>query len=152
VGSLRPLDEVDLKILRILQEDARTPFSRVAKEVGVSEATIHMRVKKLREMGVLKGFQALVNPSSVGKELTAITLIKADPTRYGEILERLKEVPDVYEIYDVTGEYDAVLKLRLGSREELASLIDSIGKIPGVLATLTMIVLKAVKEERKLRF
>jgi Lrp/AsnC family transcriptional regulator for asnA, asnC and gidA len=82
VGGLRPLDEIDLQILRILQEDARTPFSRVAKEVGVSEATIHMRVKKLRETGVLKGFQAFVDPSSVGKELTAITLIKADPTRY----------------------------------------------------------------------
>jgi len=152
VGCLRPLDDVDLRILRMLQEDARTPFSRVAKEVGVSEATVHMRVKKLKELGVLRGFQALVDPSSVGKGLTAITLIKADPMKYAEILERLKSIPDVYEVYDVTGEYDAVVKLRSGSREELASLIDDIGKIPGVSATLTMIVLKTVKEESKVRF
>ncbi len=149
---MRPLDDVDLRILRMLQEDARTPFSRVAKEVGVSEATVHMRVKKLKELGVLRGFQALVDPSSVGKGLTAITLIKADPMKYAEILERLKSIPDVYEVYDVTGEYDAVVKLRSGSREELASLIDDIGKIPGVSATLTMIVLKTVKEESKVRF
>lgn len=152
MGCLRPLDDVDLRILRMLQEDARTPFSRVAKEVGVSEATVHMRVKKLKELGVLRGFQALVDPSSVGKGLTAITLIKADPMKYAEILERLKSIPDVYEVYDVTGEYDAVVKLRSGSREELASLIDDIGKIPGVSATLTMIVLKTVKEESKVRF
>ena len=146
------LDEVDLRILRLLQDDARTPFSRVAKEVGVSEATVHMRVRKLRELGVLRGFQALVDPSSVGKGLTAITLIKADPMKYSEILERLRAIPDVYEVYDVTGEYDAVVKLRSGSREELASLIDDIGRIPGVSATLTMIVLKTIKEETRVRF
>ena len=152
MGSLRHLDEVDLRILRMLQEDARIPFSRVAKEVGVSEATVHMRVKRLKELGVLRGFQALVDPSSVGKGLTAITLIKADPMKYGEILEKLKSIPDVYEVYDVTGEYDAVVKLRSGSREELASLIDDIGRISGVSATLTMIVLKTVKEESRVRF
>jgi len=149
---LGSLDEVDLRILRLLQDDARTPFSRVAKEVGVSEATVHMRVRKLRELGVLRGFQALVDPSSVGKGLTAITLIKADPMKYSEILERLRAIPDVYEVYDVTGEYDAVVKLRSGSREELASLIDDIGRIPGVSATLTMIVLKTIKEATRVRF
>lgn len=146
------LDEVDMKILRLLQEDARTPFSKVAKEVGISEATVHMRVKKLRELGVLKGFQALVDASSVGRGLTAITLIKADPMKYADLLEKLRSNPDIYEVYDVTGEYDAVIKLRSGSREELASLIDDIGKIPGVLSTLTMIVLKTIKEETRVRF
>ncbi|PCN50349.1 AsnC family transcriptional regulator [Candidatus Geothermarchaeota archaeon ex4572_27] len=149
---MRRLDEIDLKILRLLQEDARMPFAKVAREVGVSEATVHMRVKKLREMNVLKGFQALIDPSSVGKGLTAITLIKADPLRYHEILEKLKSMDDVYEVYDVTGEYDAVVKLRSNSREELARLIDSIGQIGGVVSTLTMIVLKTVKEDTRIKF
>jgi len=149
---LKELDEVDLKILRLLQEDARTPFSKVAREVGVSEATVHMRVKRLKELKVLKGFQALIDPPSVGKGLTAITLIKADPMKYPEILEKLRSMVDVYEVYDVTGEYDAVVKLRSSSREELASLIDSIGRISGVTATLTMIVLKTIKEDTKVQF
>lgn len=149
---MRRLDEIDLKILRLLQEDARMPFAKVAREVGVSEATVHMRVKKLREMNVLKGFQALIDPSSVGKGLTAITLIKADPLRYHEILEKLKSMDDVYEVYDVTGEYDAVVKLRSNSREELARLIDSIGQIGGVVSTLTMIVLKTIKEDTRIKF
>ncbi|MEM4700309.1 MAG: Lrp/AsnC family transcriptional regulator [Candidatus Nezhaarchaeales archaeon] len=146
------LDEVDLKILRLLQEDARTPLSRIARQLGVSEGTIHMRIKKLKSAGALKGFQAIVNPLSVGKAFTAITLIKADPAKHSEILERLKYMPDVYEVYDVTGEYDAVVKLRSESKEGLASIIDNIGKIAGVSATLTMIVLKTVKEEYKINF
>jgi len=149
---LRKLDEIDIKILRLLQEDARTPLSKVAREVGVSEATVHMRIRKLKELGILKGFQALIDASSVGKGLTAITLIKADPVKYADLLERLKSIPDIYEVYDVTGEYDAVVKLRSRSREELASLIDNIGKIPGVQSTLTMIVLKTIKEETRVRF
>jgi len=149
---MKQLDEVDLKILRLLQEDARTPFAKIAREVGVSEATVHMRVKRLKEMNILKGFQALIDPSSVGKALTAITLIKADPLKYHEILEKLKSMDDVYEVYDVTGEYDAVVKLRSNSREELARLIDSIGQIRGVISTLTMIVLKTIKEDTRVRF
>jgi len=149
---MKQLDEVDLKILRLLQEDARTPFAKIAREVGVSEATVHMRVKRLKEMNILKGFQALIDPSSVGKGLTAITLIKADPLKYHEILEKLKSMDDVYEVYDVTGEYDAVVKLRSNSREELARLIDSIGQIRGVISTLTMIVLKTIKEDTRVRF
>ena len=150
--KMKQLDEVDLKILRLLQEDARTPFAKIAREVGVSEATVHMRVKRLKEMNILKGFQALRDPSSVGKGLTAITLIKADPLKYHEILEKLKSMDDVYEVYDVTGEYDAVVKLRSNSREELARLIDSIGQIRGVISTLTMIVLKTIKEDTRVRF
>jgi len=150
--KMKQLDEVDLKILRLLQEDARTPFAKIAREVGVSEATVHMRVKRLKEMNILKGFQALIDPSSVGKGLTAITLIKADPLKYHEILEKLKSMDDVYEVYDVTGEYDAVVKLRSNSREELARLIDSIGQIRGVISTLTMIVLKTIKEDTRVRF
>lgn len=146
------LDEVDLKILRLLQENARTPFSRIARQIGVSEGTVHMRVKKLKKIGVLRGFQALVDPLSIGKAFTAITLIKADPARHAEILEKLKSMPDIYEVYDVTGEYDAVVKLRSESKEGLASIIDSIGQIAGVYATLTMVVLKTVKEEFRIRF
>ncbi|MCX8204314.1 MAG: Lrp/AsnC family transcriptional regulator [Candidatus Nezhaarchaeota archaeon] len=146
------LDDVDFKILRLLQEDARTPFSRIARQVGISEGTVHMRVKKLKKLGALRGFQALVNPLSVGKGFTAITLVKADPAKHSEILERLKSMPDIYEVYDVTGEYDAVVKLRSESKEGLASIIDSIGQIAGVSATLTMVVLKTVKEEYRIRF
>lgn len=63
----------------------------------------------------------------------------------------MKELEDVYEIYDVTGEYYAILKIRVGSREELARLLDKIGSIDGILSTRTMYVLRTIKEETRIK-
>ncbi|MHC1628195.1 MAG: Lrp/AsnC family transcriptional regulator [Candidatus Nezhaarchaeales archaeon] len=146
------LDEIDLKILRTLQEDARTPFSKIASSIGVSEATVHLRVQKLKRLGVIKGFRAVIDPAKVGKGLTAIVLLKADPMKFKEVLKQIASIDDVYEVYDVTGEYYAVLKIRASSRDSLAKIIDKIGEIEGVTSTQTMVVLRTIKEEDKLKF
>ncbi|MCS7140167.1 MAG: Lrp/AsnC family transcriptional regulator [Candidatus Nezhaarchaeota archaeon] len=146
------LDDVDLKILRILQEDARTPFSKIASSIGVSEATVHLRVQKLKRLGIIKGFKAIIDPSKVGKGLTAIVLLKADPMKFKEVLKQVALIDDVYEVYDVTGEYYAVLKIRASNRESLVKIIDRIGEIEGVTSTQTMLVLRVIKEEEKLKF
>ena len=87
----------------------------------------------------------------MGRGITAIVAITASPQKYEAVLKRLAELPDVYEIYDVTGEYYAILKIRVGSREELARIIDEIGSINGIEGTKTMFVLRTVKEETRLR-
>lgn len=145
------LDRIDKKLLELLQKDAKTPYSKLSKELGVSEATIHLRIKRLRERGVIKAFQAIVDPEKVGKGIVAIIAITADPKKFNEVLEQLKELEDVYEIYDVTGEYYAILKIRVGSREELARLLDKIGSIDGILSTRTMYVLRTIKEETRIK-
>lgn len=145
------LDETDRRILRILQENAKTPYSRIARMLGVSEATVHIRVRRLRERGVIRGFRADVDPEKVGKGVTAFVLVKADPKKYSRVLEELTKIPDVYELYDVTGEYYALAKIRVGSREELARILDTIGNVDGVTSTYTMYVLRVIKEERKIR-
>jgi Lrp/AsnC family transcriptional regulator for asnA, asnC and gidA len=146
------IDEIDLKILRMLQENARTPFSKIASSIGVSEATVHLRVQKLRRLGVIKGFRAVIDPAKVGKGLTAIILLKADPLKFKEVLKKVASIDDVYEVYDVTGEYYAVLKIRTSSRESLAKIIDKIGEIEGVTSTQTMVVLRTIKEEDVINF
>lgn len=146
------LDEVDLKILRMLQENARTPFSKIASSIGVSEATVHLRVQKLKRLGIIKGFRAVLDPAKVGKGLTAIVLVKADPMKYKEALRKVASIDDVYEIYDVTGEYYAVLKIRASNRDSLAKIIDRIGEIEGITSTQTMVVLRTIKEEDKIVF
>ncbi len=151
VGAKSSLDHIDKRILQFLQDNAKTPYSRIAEELGISEATVHLRIKKLVQAGVIKRFQAIVDPEKVGKGVTAIVAITASPQRYEEVLKRLKEMPDVYEIYDVTGEYYAILKIRVGDREELAKVIDEIGAIEGIEGTKTMFVLRTVKEETRLR-
>jgi len=145
------LDKIDKKLLELLQKDAKTPYSKLSKQLGVSEATIHLRIKRLKEKGIIKAFQAIIDPEKVGKGIVAIIAITADPKKFNEVLDQLKELEDVYEIYDVTGEYYAILKIRVGSREELARLLDKIGSIDGILSTRTMYVLRTIKEETRIR-
>ncbi len=141
------LDETDKKILRALQEDARASFKNIGKSIGVSEATVFVRVKKLQEKGVLRGFKAVVDPISVGKTLTAIMLVRAQPRSLVGMLDALRKMEEIYEIYDVTGQYYSILKIRTDSTEQLSKIIDQIGLIEGVAGTETVIVLRTVKEE-----
>jgi Lrp/AsnC family transcriptional regulator for asnA, asnC and gidA len=141
------LDDSDRKILRELQRDARTSFKAIAEDIGVSEATVFVRVKKLKEKGVLKGFLAVVDPKTVGRTLTAIILVRAQPKAFPGMLNALKKFDDIYEIYDVTGEYYSILKVRTSGTEELSNIIDEIGAIDGVAGTETIIVLRTIKED-----
>lgn len=146
------LDDIDKQILRILEEDARTPFSKIAKMLNLSESTIHIRIKRLKENGVIKGFYVDVDPEKIGYNVMAFVLIKADPKKYESILKTISEYKEVYEIYDVTGEYYALLKVRVKSREELAVVLDKIGNMEGVTSTYTMFVLRTVKEIKVVDF
>jgi len=152
-GYMKPieLDEIDKKLLMILQENAKTPYSKISGVLGVSEATVHLRIKKLLKLGVIKNFQAIVDAEKVGKNVLAIVAITATPQKYEQVLEELKKIDDVYEIYDVTGEYYTITKVRVKNRDELAKVLDRIGSIDGVQSTRTMYVLRVIKEETKIR-
>ena len=144
-------DAVDKAILEMLQDDARIAFRRIARKVGVSEATVFIRVKKLLERGVIRRFTALVSPELVGKSLTAFVLVNANPKNLQEVLDTLNDMDDVYEIYDVTGTYYAIAKIRVEDREKLAKIIDQIGLIEGVTSTETAVVLRSIKEETRIK-
>jgi len=147
VSQEATLDEADLKILRELQNDARVSFKAVAQKVGVSEATVFVRVRKMHEKGVIKGFTALVSQAAVGKPLTAIVLVRANPKAYDGTLEALRKLEDVYELYDVTGQYYCILKVRTSGTEALGKIMDEVGRIDGISGTETIIVLRTVKED-----
>ncbi|MFP3165367.1 MAG: Lrp/AsnC family transcriptional regulator [Acidianus sp.] len=142
------LDDVDRKIISILQQDSRISFSRLAKMLNLSESTIHMRIKRLREAGVIRGFCVDVDLDKVGMNVLAFVLLKADPKKYEDILRKLAEIKEVFEIYDVTGEYYALLKVRVSDKEELAKVLDKIGNMDGVTSTYTMFVLRVIKEKK----
>ncbi len=140
------LDELDRIVLNQLQANARTPFSKIAKEAGVSEATVFLRVRRLQQMGVIKAFRAIVSPTHVGRSLSAFILVKADPRKYSEVLGVVKNLNEVTEAYDVTGPYYLILRVDVADKESLAKVIDLIGSVDGVSSTETAIVLKEVKE------
>ena len=141
------LDDLDKKILNFLKNDARSSFVKIAKQLGVSEGTVHLRVKKLIEGGVIKGFYTILDPDKVGLPIRAFIGLQADPSLYESLLKKLSEIDGVYGIYDVTGEFSALIDIKVGNKKELTEVIDQIGAIPGVKNTVTMLVLRVVKEE-----
>ncbi len=145
------IDDVDRAILRMLQDDARIALRKIAEETGVSEATIFVRVRKLLERGVIKRFTALVSPEMIGKGLTAFVLINADPKKLQNVFKALNEMDDIYEVYDVTGSYYVIVKVRTENRDRLKEIIDRIGLIDGVTSTETAIVLRCLKEETRIK-
>jgi len=141
------LDDVDRHILNLLQDDARRSFKEIAEEVKVSEATVFVRVKKLMKNSVIKSYKAIVDPKQVGKGTLAFVMLKANPNVYTKVLPTLVNMDEIYEIFDVTGAYYAILKIRTSSTEELAAIIDKIGMIEGITGTETAVVLRSIKEE-----
>lgn len=134
----------------MLQEDARISFRKIAERLNMSEATVFVRVKKLLKKGVIRGFTTIVSPEALGKRMTAFVLINADPKKLQKVLETLSRMKDVYEVYDVTGTYYAIAKIRTEDQTQLAKIIDEIGMIDGVTSTETALVLRSVKEETRI--
>ncbi|MEM3716530.1 MAG: Lrp/AsnC family transcriptional regulator [Candidatus Bathyarchaeia archaeon] len=145
------IDEIDREIIRMLQDDARISLRKIAEKLNVSEATIFVRVKKLLERNVIKRFTAIVSPEALGKKITAFILINADPKKTHSVLDTLSRIDDVYEVYDVTGSYYAIAKVRTEDQSKLAKIIDEIGLIDGVISTETAIVLRSIKEENRIK-
>ena len=141
------LDDVDRHILNLLQDDARRSFKEIAEVVKVSEATVFVRVRKLMKNSVIKSYKAIVDPKQVGKGTLAFVMLKANPNVYTKVLPTLVNMDEIYEIFDVTGAYYAILKIRTNSTEELAAIIDKIGMIEGITGTETAVVLRSIKEE-----
>jgi len=144
------LDDVDRKILTILQRNSRTPLREISKEVGLAESTIYERIKKLKDRGVIRRFTVLLDPDSLGFKILAFILIKTRAGKYSHVANELKKYPQICEVYETTGDYDMLVKIRTRSSEELNEFLDRIGEIDGVESTHTMVVLKTHKETTEL--
>ncbi len=133
------IDDVDKKIIEILKLDSRIPFLKIARQIGVSEAAVRQRVKKLIETGVLKRFTI-----EVKDEASAIMLISVDPsTPTFKISNELKKINSVEKVYEVTGESDIVVFLSARNIDELNSCIDKVREVEGIVKTNTLMVLRA---------
>ncbi|MBR5898576.1 MAG: Lrp/AsnC ligand binding domain-containing protein [Muribaculaceae bacterium] len=125
------LDALDTKILQMLANNARRPFLEIARECNVSGAAIHQRVQKLTSMGVIKGSELLIDPSSVGYETCAfIGFFLKDPSQFSSVVEALKEIPEVVECHFTTGQYDMFIKLQARNNDHLLQIIH--GKLQGL--------------------
>ncbi len=144
--EIMELDETDRKLLSLLQGDAKVPYAKLAKRLGISSSGIHKRVKRLVDAGVIKKFVAVVDPQAVGKKLKAFIGVSTSPGTCGEVIAQLNRRPEVLEIHEVVGEHDLFLKLIIDDTLGLNKVLHEIDRIPGVSSTRTLVVLKTEKE------
>jgi len=140
------IDNKDLKILSILQEDGRAPYSEIARKMGMSEAAVYSRIQKLIKNHVIKKIQAILDPEKLGYKVTAFISVTAQPAKYNKVLEALSKLSEILEIHDVTGQHYCLVKVRTRDKEDLAKILDKIGTLDGVTSTETKIVLRTIKE------
>ena len=145
------LDERDLEIVAALQEDARATYTDVAQRVGLSPSSVHDRVRKLEQAGVIRGYRAIVDPDALGLLITAlVAATPLDPQQPDDLPERLAEFPQVEDCYSVAGEANYILKVRTRTTAELEELIRRLREKGGV-ATRTTIALSIPFEDRPIK-
>ena len=144
--EIMELDETDRKLLNLLQGDAKVPYAKLAKRLGISSSGIHKRVKRLMDAGVIKKFVVVVDSQAVGKKLKAFIGVSTSPGTCGGVIAQLNRRPEVLEIHEVVGEHDLFLKLIIDDTLGLNRVLHEIDRIPGVSSTRTLVVLKTEKE------
>ncbi len=139
------LDSMDLKILQMLADNARKPFLEIARECNVSGAAIHQRIQKLTTMGVIKGSESLIDPSAIGYETCAyIGFFLKDPSKFDEVVEKLRQIPEVVECHFTTGQYDMFIKLYARNNDHLLHIIHEDLQHLGLARTESLISFKEV--------
>ena len=138
------IDNVDLKILNILMEDAKIPYTEVAKRVFVSGGTVHVRMKKLEEMGIVTGTTLKMDYSKLGFDVTCfmgIYLLKS--SLYDSVVNNLKEIPEIVKVHYTTGNYNIFIKIHCKDTRHLKDVLhDKIQKVEGIERTETLISLE----------
>ncbi|MEM8965626.1 MAG: Lrp/AsnC ligand binding domain-containing protein [Bacteroidota bacterium] len=138
------IDNVDLKILALLSEDAKIPYTEIAKKVYVSGGTVHVRMRKMEEMGIVQGTTLNMDYSKLGYDITAFLGIYLEKSSlYNSVVEELKKVPEVVKIHYTTGNYSIFIKIHCRDTKHLREVLhDKIQRIEGIVRTETLISLE----------
>ena len=138
------LDEIDKKILYELISNARISYVELARKLNLSEAAIRKRVKKLKEIGAIRGFTININPRD-SKLFTSLTGIDVYPEKLMDVIESIRNMKEIKEIMITSGDHDIMVRIISESIEELKSIHERISKIEGVRRVCPSIVLEIVK-------
>jgi len=126
------LDATDRTILNMLQQDARVPFSKIAACLGISEATVRYRVKRLEKERIIKNFTTLLSPPKVGFSTTGIMMVKLNNEKFDSAAQQISDLPEAYHVFQNTGEYDIISVVHTRDLEHLSELRKKVQAIPGV--------------------
>jgi len=141
------LDDTDRRLLGVLLEDARISQRGLAQRIGVAQGTITNRLRRLEELGVIKGYTVLLEPESIGWTMTVITGLRIEKGSMINVQQNIAADPRVFAVYDVTGDYDSMVLARVQSRKDLDDLTKTVFTLKGVQRSFTQVVLNTVKED-----
>ena len=138
------IDNTDLKILEILMQDAKKPYTEVAKKVFVSQGTVHVRMTKLEQAGVVEKTTLKINYSRLGFDITAFIGIYLEKSAlYEQVLEKLKGIPEITNIHYTTGNYSMFVKIHCKDTNHLKEVLhEKMQQVEGIERTETMISLE----------
>lgn len=140
------IDGLDRKILKLLTNDSRVPFVEVARKCKVSGAAIHQRVQKMREAGIIKGSQMLLDPKGMGYHTCAFIGIQVNLTStstHDGVFQQISKIPEIVECHHISGKYSLLLKIYTRNNEHLKQIIvEKIQSIPEISFTETYISLE----------
>ena len=143
------INEINLKIIDILKKDSSTPFVDVAKRIGVSDATVHQRVRRMIEAGIINKFTISVDNNLLGYDHMAFMGINISPGSADQIISDLLKIEEVLEMHEMHGKFDLLLKIRAKNLIQMREIVENkICKIPHILESELMTVLKTEKEEQ----
>lgn len=136
-----PVDEYDIRILKMLETDGRMAFSTIASELGISNTMVHQRVGKMTDQGILTGIKPVLNEKKMGYDWGAFTGLTLEKDHDSErIIEALKQIPEVTECYYITGAFTLYIRIMARNHEHMRQILyDQIDNIGGIAKTDSMI-------------
>jgi DNA-binding Lrp family transcriptional regulator len=145
------LDDVDRRLLAILQRDCRVPLHEVAELLGIPKSTVHYRVRKLEQSGIVEGYHAKVNAARLGYDYLAVVLVRAKygPKYHEKLGGKLARISGVSAVYYVLGDIDFIVLIRAKDREDYMRKLTRLSSMTDVERTSTQIVAKIMKEDQR---
>ena len=132
------MDDLDYEIVELLAEDSRMPYAKIAERVGKATATVHQRVRRLREQGYINAFRADLNWEELGYPLNAYVSVRDNESLgLSSLAEKLRSIPFIVSVAAVTGEFDVLMHIRARSSSHLGEILDEVRRLaPGPTRTL----------------
>lgn len=142
------MDDIDFAILEHLTQNSRTHSTEIANSLGLATSTVHKRIEKLQSSGVVKQFTVLVDPVSVGLNVTTYIGLRIEQSKRISVINKLKNVNDVLEIYELLEPYDLLLKVRTYDIHSLKeNVLHVLNNIDGVVESNSLLTTKCHKEK-----
>ena len=139
------ISEKDIAIIEFLMKDARMPYTEIARRLGVTEAAIRKRVKKLEEEGIIKGYRAVVDAKRIGYKIVAEIGFDVTPENYVKVIEIVKNMPEVKRMKSTTGDHMIMLECWFHDSDEMVEFVRKLENIEGVQRVCPAILVEELK-------